>query len=248
MTILIFVAIVLPVELWLSVQMIIKGKNNYASVGELFFSIVLADGLTKLQLSWQQILAVVILEYFLAKVLLIIFMIIARKYSFYVIKRLAAEKRKRKNTAFTKRYSDTRRLKRIKKFYQAQYWPRLKLGLPGMANQTHGVTKVKFDDEGFPKFRSYYKVKLQRKDFKKKREQHFYICNKKLYRAVMSSATLKVNLKLSSKDIKRLEQGETPSKYVWHHHQDAGVLQLVERSIHEKTYHVGGYSIWGGKN
>ena len=91
-------------------------------------------------------------------------------------------------------------------------------------------------------------MKLQSKDFKKKREQHFYICNKKLYRAVMSSATLKVNLKLSSKDIKRLEQGETPSKYVWHHHQDAGVLQLVERSIHEKTYHVGGYSIWGGKN
>ena len=34
MTILIFVAIVLPVEFWLSVQMIIKGKNNYASVGE----------------------------------------------------------------------------------------------------------------------------------------------------------------------------------------------------------------------
>lgn len=33
MTILIFVAMVLPVELWLSVQMIIKGKNNYASVG-----------------------------------------------------------------------------------------------------------------------------------------------------------------------------------------------------------------------
>lgn len=92
MTILIFVAMVLPVELWLSVQMIIKGKNNYASVGELFFSIVLADELTKLQLSWQQILAVVILEYLLAKVLLIIFMIVARKYSFYVIKRLAAEK------------------------------------------------------------------------------------------------------------------------------------------------------------
>ena len=115
-----------------------------------------------------------------------------------------------------------------------------------MANQTHGVTKVKFNDKGFPKFRSYYKVKLQRKDFKKKREQHFYICNKKLYRAVMSC---EIALQFNGKTyIKRLEQGETPSKYVWHHHQDAGVLQLVERSIHEKTYHVGGYSIWGGKN
>lgn len=248
MTILIFIAIVLPVELWLSVQMIINVKNNYAIVGELFFSVVLAEGLTKAHLPLKQVLVAVILEYLLVKVLLIIFMIVARKYSFYVIKRLATEKRKRKNTAFTKKYSDVRRLKRIKKFYQAQYWPRLKLGLPGMANQTHGVTKVKFDDEGFPRFKSYYKVKLQRKDFKKKREQHFYICNKKLYRAVISSATLKASLKLSSKDIKRLEQGETPSKYVWHHHQDAGVLQLVERSIHEKTYHVGGYSIWGGKN
>ena len=61
MTILIFIAIVLPVELWLSVQMIINGKNNYAIVGELFFSIVLADGLEKIRLPWQQALTVVVL-------------------------------------------------------------------------------------------------------------------------------------------------------------------------------------------
>jgi len=37
----------------------------------------------------------------------------------------------------------------------------------------------------------------------------------------------------------------TPKGYTWHHHQDYGRMQLVKTSIHSKTGHTGGWSIWG---
>ena len=54
-------------------------------------------------------------------------------------------------------------------------------------------------------------------------------------------------MKFSSRDIKVISQGDTPNKYTWHHHQDKGKLELVDREIHSKTSHIGGYSIWGGE-
>jgi RHS repeat-associated protein len=35
----------------------------------------------------------------------------------------------------------------------------------------------------------------------------------------------------------------TPSGYTWHHHQNCGKMQLVERPIHRATGHTGGFSI-----
>jgi hypothetical protein len=37
---------------------------------------------------------------------------------------------------------------------------------------------------------------------------------------------------------------KTPAGYTWHHHQDYGRMQLVETTVHAKTGHAGGYSIW----
>lgn len=37
----------------------------------------------------------------------------------------------------------------------------------------------------------------------------------------------------------------TPEGYNWHHSQDPGVMQLIERFIHAATGHTGGFSIWG---
>ncbi|WP_353890620.1 HNH endonuclease [Micromonospora sp. WMMA1363] len=34
----------------------------------------------------------------------------------------------------------------------------------------------------------------------------------------------------------------TPDGYTWHHHQDAGLMQLIERGVHAKTGHTGGFS------
>jgi RHS repeat-associated protein len=35
---------------------------------------------------------------------------------------------------------------------------------------------------------------------------------------------------------------ETPEGYTWHHHQEPGLMQLIERGIHAKTGHTGGFS------
>ena len=183
---------------------------------------------------WRNI-GITLIEYVCVKIFLVIFMLIARTICFYVKKDLCQNKKKAKS----------RKLKFILAFTKVKYWPRLKLGLPGMAGKTHAKTKVKFDSKGFPKFKSYYTVKLRRRYFRQTRERHFYIANKILYKNILSNFRLRA--KFSSKEIKEFSQGKTPSKYTWHHHQDAGVLELVEYDVHSKTSHIGGYSIWGGK-
>lgn len=36
---------------------------------------------------------------------------------------------------------------------------------------------------------------------------------------------------------------ETPEGYTWHHHQDRGRMQLVERNVHRRTGHTGGFTL-----
>lgn len=35
----------------------------------------------------------------------------------------------------------------------------------------------------------------------------------------------------------------TPDGYVWHHHQDSGLMQLIDEDIHNRTGHTGGFSL-----
>ena len=35
---------------------------------------------------------------------------------------------------------------------------------------------------------------------------------------------------------------ETPVGYTWHHHQNAGRMQLIDRGVHAKTGHTGGFA------
>ena len=39
-----------------------------------------------------------------------------------------------------------------------------------------------------------------------------------------------------------------PNTMTWHHHQDAGRMQLVPRGVHNAYNHNGGMSVWGGSN
>ncbi|MEP5760881.1 MAG: HNH endonuclease [Litoreibacter sp.] len=36
-----------------------------------------------------------------------------------------------------------------------------------------------------------------------------------------------------------------PLGYVWHHHEEYGRIQLVEKGVHGKTGHKGGWDEWG---
>jgi RHS repeat-associated protein len=40
---------------------------------------------------------------------------------------------------------------------------------------------------------------------------------------------------------------KTPAGYTWHHNQQVGLMQLIDRVVHRTTGHTGGFSIWGTK-
>ncbi|MED4462700.1 HNH endonuclease [Metabacillus fastidiosus] len=72
------------------------------------------------------------------------------------------------------------------------------------------------------------------------------IANETLYESIQENPDLARELGLSSFDIQGLMNGETPKGYTWHHHEQPGVIQLVDSETHENTGHTGGREIWGG--
>lgn len=46
--------------------------------------------------------------------------------------------------------------------------------------------------------------------------------------------------------LRDIGRGRTPRGFTWHHHEDPGRMQLVNRRIHARTGHTGGREIWGG--
>lgn len=226
-------------QIFLSINLIVRQKNKSAIISEGISSLMLLYYLNGISIevnsdTWRWI-CLTLVEYTCVKLFLVIFMLIARYGSFYIIKSACQSKKKIKSS----------KLRFVKRFSKVKYWPRLILGLPGMANKRHPKTKVCFDDKGFPKFKVYYTVKLKKKYFCETRERHFYMANKILDEDIFCNR--KLRSKFSKSQIKQISQYETPSGYTWHHHQDAGVLQLVDAELHSKTHHVGGYTIWDSK-
>ena len=225
------------IQILLSIHQIVRKNNVIASISEILTSLILFVALNEVSNSFCGSFVLTLIEYLAVKIFLVVFMLLARQYSFYETNALCRKKKKRKINSL--------KVKFIRTFSKVKYWPKLKLGLAGMAGKTHKKTKVKFDSKGFPKFKSIYRVKLRRKYWRETRERHFYMANKILYRNVKYSYEIKKQF--SRKQYQDILNGNTPSGYTWHHHQDAGVLELVDESIHAKTSHIGGYSIWGGK-
>jgi len=221
----------------LSICLIVRRRNGIAIASEIISSIALLCILNELsnESCYTLLIWTAILEYFSVKLFLVVFMLIARYYSFYRIKKLSSNNKKNifKKCSF------------LKAIYNAKYWPIIKLGLPEMANKIDRKTGVIFDSKGFPKFKVYYTVKLRKKYFRESRARHFYMANKILYDDIFNNSRLK--RMFTKSQINELSEGKTPTGYTWHHHQDTGVLQLVNGEIHAKTWHHGGYSIWGGE-
>ena len=227
------------VQIILSILLIIRQKNKIATISEIIVSLILLFSLNghSIQISnkfWLY-LSIVLIEYLSIKIFLVVFMLMARYCSFYLIKFACRSKKKVKRIKF----------KFVKLFSKVKYWPKLKLGIPGMAGKIHAKTKVRFDEKGFPEFKPIYKVKLKKQYWRETRESHFHMANSILNNSLKSNSRIKI--KFSKEQIKQIAQGITPKGYTWHHHQDEGVLLLVDEKIHAKTYHIGGYTIWGGK-
>ncbi|MEC3800738.1 T7SS effector LXG polymorphic toxin [Bacillus spizizenii] len=121
----------------------------------------------------------------------------------------------------------------------------INLRMGHLKNDVHPVTKVPYDKDGFPIFESKHTLTLDKADFKKSRDQHFDKLNKQLYKQIEEDPSLIKKLDLNEDDLLDLQDGITPEKYTWHHHQTPGKMELVDRVIHAKTGHTGGYKIWG---
>lgn len=115
-----------------------------------------------------------------------------------------------------------------------------------LAGKNHPVTDVPFDSDGFPVFESKYKMKLNPDVFFKTRQTHFNKASKDLYNKAMKDSDLAK--KFTPKELEIFKNGDVPKDYTWHHHQDTGVMELVERAVHKSTGHTGGFSIWGPGN
>ena len=92
-----------------------------------------------------------------------------------------------------------------------------------LAGQNHPVTGVPFDSNGFPDFSAHRHPDVDdvRINLTGNRNSDFAAANR------------------------QAGLPRTPDGYTWHHHQDPGLMQLVDRDIHRQTGHTGGFS--GGK-
>ena len=130
----------------------------------------------------------------------------------------------------------------------------------GLEGTRHPITGVEFarktvDDgagefvEGvFPKFDSAFDTKLPKELYQESNFKQFKKANSDLIEKIDSTPELKN--KFTSEQIAQIRDGVTtgaaPDGYVWHHNEEAGILQLVDEAIHSKTGHTGGREIWGG--
>lgn len=112
-----------------------------------------------------------------------------------------------------------------------------------LAGKSHLVTGIKFDNKGFPVFKSQHTMTLPNTLLKSTNYTQFKAANTSLKEAMLKSST--VRNKFSAKQQSDILAGNTPRGYVWHHHQNAGVLQLVNSTTHSLTGHTGGKAIWG---
>lgn len=100
----------------------------------------------------------------------------------------------------------------------------------------------------FPIFDSPFNVVLAEEVYLESDSTHFRIANETLYQSIEQNTGIAIHLGLTHADMEALAHNETPDGYVWHHHEQPGVLQLVEDDIHQQTGHTGGRELWGGGN
>lgn len=232
--------LLLAVQLVTSLFFIYRGKKKLSYATEILL-IIIAIWINKSSLELNTLVCY-ILEYFLLKFLLVAIVYLAKRFSFFILVIISHKEKYRKTYKYL--ISKKRFLRFQSRIWnKVKYGIRIKKGMPSMVNKRNTSIGVSFDNNGFPKFKAIAEIKLPRKYWKKERSTHFYQASKLLYEKIQKSSRL--SKKFTKKEILEFKQGQVPSKYTWHHHQDKGVLQLVDFNIHSKVRHKGGFSIWG---
>jgi hypothetical protein len=115
-------------------------------------------------------------------------------------------------------------------------------------------TRVEFDGDGFPVLDSRYDTIIDDKHLGTANEaQHFAAANENLYNAILRDPSLVETMGLRDDQLAHIWpkadgtfRTKPPDDLTWHHHQDTGRMQLVDRIDHASIRHTGGMRIWGG--
>jgi len=97
----------------------------------------------------------------------------------------------------------------------------------------------------FPIFKSEFEATLLENLYKASDPEQFAECNKQL-KDWCEKNPGKVEKIFSKSQLEEISVGKNPYGYTWHHHEDTGKMQLVDKKIHKETGHNGGKAIWGG--
>ena len=87
-----------------------------------------------------------------------------------------------------------------------------------LAGKPHPVTKIPFNQQGFPDFSGVSRAEVK----------------------IVQTGNRRVD---SAAANKAANLSDTPERFIWHHHQDGRTMQLVPETIHQQTGHTGGVAI-----
>lgn len=100
----------------------------------------------------------------------------------------------------------------------------------------------------FPVFKSTFDVQLPANMEKSSNTKQFNECNNQLRKTVKNDPELRKEF--TDEQLEDIENGDTPTGYVWHHNEEPGKMQLVKVEDHDRTQggaaHTGGKTLWGG--
>ncbi|NRG30197.1 HNH endonuclease [Bacillus circulans] len=125
-----------------------------------------------------------------------------------------------------------------------------------LAGEHHPVTGVEFESkvvrlpsgeviEGvFPEFESEYTATLPESMYLESDDTHFSYANEQVADAINQNPEL--GNELTDLQIEQIFANETPEGYTWHHSEEPGKLELIDKEIHAETGHTGGRELWGG--
>ena len=125
------------------------------------------------------------------------------------------------------------------------------LGTVNRDGVKYKLVKVTYSDgrkiQGvFPQFKSFFDVQLEDNLIKASFDEQKRYCMKKLQKDTKSifSKTKKI---FNEQQLIDIENGNLPENYVWHHNEQEGLMQLVDRETHVHNGHTGGMNLWGIK-
>lgn len=124
-----------------------------------------------------------------------------------------------------------------------------------LEGDVHPITGVPFErktievngeciDGVFPEFDSFLDVPIPSEMWEDSDKKQFSFAMKKLQEAIDNDPELRGQF--TEEQLEQIENGDVPDGCVWHHSENPGELQLIDKDTHDKTGHTGGRAVWGG--